>query len=89
MTEGELEQGLIAQGYEQVCVHKDAPNFEYPSHDHPVDTAYGVLAGEMTVWIKDREHIVKKGQQLEIGKHVEHRALMGKEGCKFLVGVRI
>lgn len=89
MTEGELEQQLKIDGYSQICVHEDQANFEYPDHDHPVDTAYVVLRGNMVVRLNGKEHAVREGDRLDIAKNVVHWARMGEQGCKFLVGVRI
>ncbi len=85
----EKEQELKRDGYTQVTVHKDPPDFEYPQHDHPVDTAYVVLNGEMMVRMDGTEYSLKAGERLDIRKYVAHFARMGKQGCEFLVGVKV
>lgn len=89
MAPEQWEQQLINDGYGQVCVHEDHANFEYPDHDHPVDTAYIVLKGQMVVRVNGKEQVVREGERLDIAKNAVHWAKMGEKGCRFLVGVRI
>ncbi len=88
-TPEEQEQELKRDGYTQVAVHKDPPDFEYPRHDHPIDTAYIVLNGDMKIWVEGREYDMKLNDRLDVCKKAEHWSRIGKEGCEFLVGVRI
>lgn len=89
MTPKDWEQQLLRDGYTGVALHKDPPNFEYPEHAHPVDTGYVVLQGEMVVIIEGKDYAVGLGQRLDIGKQVAHQARIGKDGCSFLVGVKM
>ena len=89
MTMQQWEEQLKTDGFNQVTEHKDPPGYEYPDHSHPVDTAHVVLKGSMRVWFDGREHIVKDGGRLDVGKHTIHKAKIGPDGCTFLIGVRM
>lgn len=89
MTTQDWEQQLIKDGYTSVTLHKDPPDFKYPEHDHPVDTAYVALKGSMVVKMAGKDFAVEEGQRIDIGKQVIHEACVGKEGCSFLIGVKV
>lgn len=85
----QAEAQLKTNGYSEVAFHEDPPDFEYPEHDHPVDTAYIVTKGEMAVFLEGAERKMREGDRLDIGKHILHSAKIGGAGCTFLIGVRI
>lgn len=85
----EWKTQLEKEQFGQLWVHEDPAGHLYEEHSHPVDTAYVVLKGSMVVWLTEIEHKVGEGERLDIAKHVSHRAKIGPEGCKFLIGCRI
>lgn len=89
MTQEEWERALEQDGYSKITAHKDPPDFEYPKHDHPIDTAYVTLKGDMKIWIEGEEYNMPIDKRLDVKKHAVHWSTIGKQGCEFLVAVRI
>lgn len=89
MTIEDWEGQLIKDGYANVTLHKDPADFKYPEHSHPVDTAYAILKGDMIVKMEGKDFAIGQGQRIDITKQVIHEALVGKDGCSFLVGVKV
>ena len=90
----EWKTQLEKEQFGQLWVHEDPPGHVYEEHSHPIDTVYVALKGTMVVWLTPseaevQEHQVGEGERLDIAKHVSHRAKIGPEGCKFLIGCRI
>lgn len=89
MTEVEARKLLELDGFTQIYVHKDGPNFEYPEHEHPVHTAHIILKGGMTIWQGGKERMLAVGERMDFEKGTPHTAKMGPEGCIFVTGIRI
>lgn len=89
MTAQEWEQKLKEEKFDELWVQTDPPGRLYEAHSHPVDTAHVVLEGSMTVWVGEKDHVVKVGERLDVAKQVTHTATIGPEGCKFLIGIRM
>ena len=89
MPEARWEIELKKEGFSQVALHEDPPDFSYSDHSHPIDTAYVVLHGEMQVWVDGKEHVIRPDDRLDIKKHLVHSAKIGPEGCKFLIAIRV
>lgn len=89
MTEVEGRKLLELDGFSQIYIHKDGPNFEYPEHEHPVYTAHIILEGSMAIWQQGKEQVYKAGGRVDFEKGITHRAKMGSKGCIFITGIRI
>ncbi len=89
MPKAQWEATLKKEGFSQVALHEDPPDFFYSDHSHPVDTAHVVLRGGMQVWFDGKEHSVKEGDRLDVKKHAVHSAKIGPDGCKFLTAIRV
>lgn len=89
MSEAEARTLLEQDGFTQIYLHKDGPNFEYPEHEHPVYTAHIIIEGSMTIWQGGKEHVCRAGERMNFEKSTPHTAKMGPEGCTFITGIRI
>lgn len=89
MTEIEGRKLLELDGFSQIYVHKDGPDFEYAEHEHPVFTTHIILDGTMTIWQGGTEQTYTTGERIDFEKGVPHRAKMGPKGCVFVTGIRI
>lgn len=89
MTEAEARKLLEQEGFTQIYVHKDGPNFEYPEHEHPVHTVHIIIEGSMTIWQGNTEHVSQPGERMDFEKGTPHMAKMGPHGCTFITGIRI
>ena len=88
MKEIELKKSLIKKGY-NVYVWSDKPNEHYKSHNHPYDTKLIILRGSMKLTMENRIFELKPGKEFYIKAKEMHGALIGKEGCRYLVGEKI
>lgn len=84
MTEQQWGELLKQEGFANVYLWEDGPNFEYPDHTHEKRTAHVVLKGEMV--LNDHGKIKKLtiGQRFDISPGTTHSAKMGPEGCRYL-----
>ena len=86
MDEQQLTKQLQDEGFDDVYVWEDAPGMNYPPHQHPDVSAHIILAGEMTVTLDGQTRTYKPGERFDIPGKTLHSALMGPEGCRYLVG---
>lgn len=89
LTLEQWKQQLTDEHFGELWVHTDPAGHFYEEHAHPVDTAHVVFEGAMTVSFEGQDHLVKKGERLDVLKNVVHTAKIGPEGCTFLMGVRV
>lgn len=85
MKQKELRNNLEKK-FRKVYVWTDKPKEIYEKHSHNYDAKLIILEGSMELKVEERDLILKKGSEVEINKHKEHSAIIGKNGCKYLVG---
>ena len=68
----------------------DGPSTQYDIHTHPTDNTYFILRGDMLVRCPPLSPPVlyKQGDRFSIAASVEHFAVVGPQGCVFMVGSR-
>lgn len=88
MSEKELAEQLVKEGFRHTYVWRDAPNAYYPEHIHATETAHLVLQGEMTLTVQGQTRTYGSGERCDVPSGVPHAARMGPEGCRYLIGER-
>lgn len=89
MTEIDARKILEQDGFTQLYVHADGPNFLYPEHGHPVDTTHIIITGTMMIEQEGKEIVLQVGDRMNFPKGIFHAAKMGPQGCTFITGIRI
>ena len=86
-TRVDLIAELEADGMSVVEWTDDAGT-DYPEHAHRRDEVIIVLAGEISMTVRGREHRLGPGDRLELGAGELHTANVGPSGATYLVGRR-
>tara|TARA_B100000745_G_scaffold123564_1_gene80259 strand:- start:4715 stop:4981 length:267 start_codon:yes stop_codon:yes gene_type:complete len=86
MNEAEAREQLTNEGFQNISVFQDSPNKFYPDHVHMALTAHIILEGEMTLDWGEEKRTYKKGDRFDIEKNDIHNAVMGPEGCTYMIG---
>ena len=88
MNKEELKQKLSDQGFPIVYEWTDEPRVVYEEHSHKGRVAFYVTKGSVT-FSGGIEKTVKEGEYIEVPIGVKHTALVGDEGCEYIVGQEI
>lgn len=86
MTEQELEEQLMSEGFSGIFVHRDSPNSFYPDHTHSGITAHIVLDGDITVTSEGQTITYKPGERFDVPAGDVHSAKIGPNGCRYMIG---
>lgn len=73
------------EGFAHVYEWTDASGFEYPRHAHLGRVAYYVLSGGMKITFNDGVKNLVAGDRFDVPVGVLHEALIGQDGCTYLV----
>jgi len=88
MRENELSAQLLAEGFSLIYVWEDGPGALYPEHTHRVETAHVILKGEMTLTMDGASKTYRAGDRCDVPAKAAHSAIMGPQGCRYLIGER-
>lgn len=88
MTEAELMAQLKREGFSHTYVWEDGPNARYPDHTHRMEAAHIILKGEMTLRMGGKSQTYHTGERCDVPANATHSAIMGPQGCRYLVGER-
>ncbi len=73
--------------YKFVYVWEDSPKTIYKRHKHEGKSSIYILQGEVKMTFENNESILlRKGELLEVPQNIFHTAIVGQDGCTFLVG---
>ena len=86
MTQQEVEEQLIDEGFSGIFVHRDSPHAYYPDHMHSGITAHIVLEGEITVTSEGQTVTYKTGDRFDVPSGEVHSAKIGPDGCRYMIG---
>jgi len=86
LTEQELEEQLMSEGFSGIFVHRDSPNSFYPDHTHSGITAHIVLDGDITVTSEGQTITYKPGERFDVPAGDVHSAKIGPNGCRYMIG---
>lgn len=79
---------LEDEGFPIVYEWTDVPNFQYEKHAHKGRVSFFVVDGSVT-FSGGIDKIVSKGGRIDVSPNVFHRAVVGSEGCTYVVGQEI
>lgn len=86
-TQEEFEEQLEGEGFNQIYVREDEGDTAYPPHEHETYTVHIILEGEMTFTGSDgRVRLLRPGDRVDVLPGEQHTAVIGPEGCTYLVG---
>lgn len=88
MNESELLAQLQREGFARTFVWEDGPHTRYPNHTHSTETAHIILSGEMTLAMDGVSTTYRAGDRCDVPANAVHSAIMGPQGCRYLVGER-
>jgi quercetin dioxygenase-like cupin family protein len=88
MTERDLISQLQHEGFAHAYVWEDGPHTRYPDHTHRMETAHIILSGEMTLTMNGASKTYRTGERCDVPANAVHSALMGLNGCRYLIGER-
>lgn len=85
--EGALRRQLEAEGFE-VFRWRDDAAADYQPHAHDHDESLWLVRGEITFGIGAERYALEPGDRLMLPRGTVHSALVGVDGCLYLVGQR-
>ena len=88
MNESELVCQLKREGFTHTYVWEDGPNARYGNHTHDMETAHIILQGAMTLTMNGESKTYSPGDRCDVPANAVHSALMGPQGCRYLIGER-
>lgn len=88
MQERDLISQLQRDGFSHTYVWEDAPHARYPDHTHPMETAHIILSGELTLTMNGTSKTYRPGERCDVPANAVHSALIGPNGCRYLIGER-
>ena len=87
--EEEIIKSLESDGYDKVLVYQAEPDEVDEEHSHSFDTRLKILEGSIRIKVLDGKSIhdfsLNKGGDIEILKNQIHSAVVGVEGCRYIV----
>lgn len=88
IDESRFEQDLRDE-FPFVYKWKDEAGKKYSDHMHQGKVSFYVTAGEVTLRFADKDILIKRGDYIDIPPQTVHTAIVGPEGCEYLVGQEI
>lgn len=84
--QSQLRQQLEREGFSHTFVWWDGPGKAYADHTHAGLTAHIILDGEMTLTMNGESHTCHAGERCDVPAGTVHSALIGPQGCRYLIG---
>ncbi len=83
-----LKKRFKNEGFAHVYEWHDEPNTEYPEHAHKGKVSFYVLQGSV-IFSGKINQTVKAGERFDVPVGIKHSALVGPEGCDWIIGEEI
>ena len=81
---------LQSEGFVHVYEWHDEPNIEYPKHSHSGKVSIFIENGDVTFSFSDGvTYMVQSGERFDVPVGIEHTAVVGLNGCDYIVGEMI
>ena len=80
-----MKKQLTNEGYKKIYVWQDSPNEIYSPHKHRTSTKLIILEGAMNLTLQRKVRKLTVGKIVEIKAYEVHSAIIGKNGCKYLI----
>lgn len=79
---------LKSEGFPIVYDWFDEPGTEYPPHIHKGKVSFYVVEGSVT-FSGGIQKTVSEGERIDVPLNIEHSAIVGEKGCRYVVGQEI
>jgi quercetin dioxygenase-like cupin family protein len=89
MDKEHLKHKLTDEGFPHVYEWHDDAGTKYPAHAHKDKVSMYILGGGLMFQFGDEEVNLKEGDRFDVPPGKEHTAVVGANGCDFLVGEMI
>ncbi len=89
MNKEDLKEKLTEEGFVHVYEWNDNPNTQYETHAHTGEVSMYILRGGLTFQFGKKEVVLKMGDRFDVPAGEAHTAVVGPEGCVYLVGEMI
>ena len=77
---------LKNEGFKHIYEWKDAAGITYPEHSHKDKVTLFITEGSIVMNINKKEIFLKKGDRYDVPPRTSHTAIVGQEGCEYVVG---
>ena len=88
MNEKELQAQLEKEGFKHIFLWHDDPGKVYEKHAHKGAVSFYIMKGSVT-FTSGINKEVGAGERFDVPIGVEHSAIVGHEGCDWVVGEMI
>lgn len=88
MNKEEIKQRFISEGLTHVYEWKDEPGTQYSEHAHKGHVSLYIVSGSV-MFRGDFEKILIAGDRFDVPVGAKHTAIVGPEGCEYIVGEEI
>ena len=88
MNTAEFEQGLRAEGFEDIETKRVAPRTHNDAHDHPFDVKALVLDGQIALTVANESRTYRAGDVFTMAAGCKHAEDVGAEGVRYIFGRR-
>lgn len=88
MDVSQLKSLLEKEGFPIIYEWEDKPNTKYLEHFHKGKVSFYVLKGSVTFY-GGINQVVSAGERIDVPIGIKHSAIVGSDGCKYLVGQEI
>lgn len=82
------KRSLEAEGFPIVYEWFDEPNTKYPLHKHQGKVSFYVLDGTVT-FTDGIKKTISTFERIDVPPDIEHSAIVGPQGCRYVVGQEI
>lgn len=84
-----VKKEMKDRGFVHIYDWHDEPDTEYPAHEHRGEVTLYIVEGGLTFEFGDESVSVRTGEWFDVPVGREHSALVGPEGCTYVVGEMI
>ncbi len=81
-----LKAKLKQEGFKHVYEWEDKPGTTYPAHSHKGKVSMYITDGSITLDIEGKKVELKSGDRFDVPVGKEHSAIVGPDGCSYIVG---
>ena len=86
MNQDKIKGQLKQEGYTEIYLWKDPPHKVYTPHSHNTETKLIVMKGEIEITANNMKKTYHLRDSIIIPKRGKHSAIVGPEGCEYLIG---
>ena len=86
MDKDELKNKLTAEGFPVVYEWVDEPGTLYEKHQHQEKVSFYIIKGQVTFDFDGQIRLIKAGERFDVPPLTFHTAVVGEDGCEYVVG---